>query len=179
MFRFTIRDLLCLMTVVAMAIFPTVRCIGQVTSERLQARNSESVQSGGTGGFRAVMERERRALMSLDRKVPLFNVKNGSLSRAVTGLRWIGVDVCFEAVDAAPQWYVDSDSVGAFSTDRLFAISLKDVSVREILDAICKDDPRYHWKEAADGKLVVLEPRERSRLQFKVGPVKGKGHPLQ
>jgi hypothetical protein len=45
--------------------------------------------------------------------------------------------------------------------DQFINLSLKDATVKEILDALCKADPRYTW--SLDGSTVNVYPRETAQ----------------
>jgi hypothetical protein len=121
---------------------------------------------------------EARQRRSLDRKVSVFVATNAPLYYVVSGLRDLGIQVCHEVVPADQAWYMDGDGVPAFPADTLISIALKDASIRSILDRICAADPRYRWFEDKENGLVVLSPKENSRLDFLVGPIKDAGNPV-
>ncbi len=119
--------------------------------------------------------RQRR---SLDRKISVFVATNAPLYYVVSSLRDLGIQVCYEVVPVEQAWYMDNDGVPAFPADTLISIAAKESTVRSILDRICAADPRYKWVEDQENELVVLAPKENSRLDFLVGPVKDAGNPV-
>jgi hypothetical protein len=122
---------------------------------------------------------EHKTRNSLDRRIGQFRVKSGALHHAISGLHCLGVDVCYEQVLEKREWYVDKDGTAVFATDHLFAIDLKDASLQEVMDQICKQDARYAWTHVAKYGLIVLAPRNNSQLQFRLGAVKDKGNPTE
>jgi hypothetical protein len=60
---------------------------------------------------------------------------------------------------------------------RVFLISRRDISVRGLLDAITSQDSDYVWKNLGSdhAPLVVLQPRDRSVLDWSVPAICGKG----
>lgn len=154
-------------------------CNAQSQDHRPRADATVEASVRRLHGDCAPLAEDRHSLMSLDRKIAIFSVRNGGLSSAISGLRRVGIDVCFEAVITDYRWFIDADNVATIYSDRQLSLDMKDATVRDILTRLCESDQRYEWRPAADGRLVVLAPRDKSRLQFMIGPVKAKGHPLR
>ena len=125
------------------------------------------------------LDDEERQRSSLDRKVSMFVVTNAPLYHVVDGLRALGVPLCVETIPAEQDWYIDGDGVPAFAADKLISMAVEEATVRSILDRICAADPRYQWRDETEHGLVVLEPKEHSRLGFFVGAVKDSGNPVE
>lgn len=131
---------------------------------------------------RAVQDRlkaDRIRRNSLERRVARFVASRAPLSHVVFCLNRLGVNVCYERVAGPVDRYVDADGVSAFVTDKPISLTLDDVTVREILDEICKADSRYTWKGDERRGLYILHPRRDSRLTVTVGPVKESGNPYE
>jgi hypothetical protein len=95
----------------------------------------------------------------LDLRVPFFEVKNVAMEEALVELklRWM-IQVCLEKV---PKESEDEKEVTV-------SIKLENATIREILDALVKADPRYYW-EVYDSHL------NKSAKLINVLPVGAKG----
>jgi hypothetical protein len=71
----------------------------------------------------------------LDLRVPEFEVTRATMEDALEKLNAWGIRVCLEKVP-----------LEADEEDVRFSVSLRDASVREILDALVKADKRYTWR---------------------------------
>jgi len=116
--------------------------------------------------------------VTVDTRVQCFVVRNAPMRKVVYCLKAIGIQIGWEAVYGEPHYYVDEDGTTAYSANRLISIDLgRDPTVRDILDGICEADPKYVWSCDDKGQLVNLVPKNRSRLDFLIGPVTDKGNP--
>ena len=131
------------------------------------------------GEVKARLASEAATRNRLDRQINRFQVKNGPMYYVVRSLRQLGINVCHEAVDADVEWYLDSEDVAAFAADGVFTIDFQGGSVRQLMDRICEVDPRYKWTHYTKGGLIVLAPKDRSRLDVLVGPAKDEGNPVE
>ena len=73
----------------------------------------------------------------VDLRVPSFEARNVTMQEALTQLRRWNIPVCLEKV---PKEITDEKEV-------TISIKLENASVREILDALVKADPRYLWEK--------------------------------
>ncbi|MCI0358330.1 MAG: hypothetical protein L0211_07600 [Planctomycetaceae bacterium] len=126
---------------------------------------------------RVAAERIRRN--SLDRRVDRVVVSQAPVSLVVFSLNRLGIHVCHEHAAGATDSYIDAKGVSAFATDNAISLDLTGASVRQILDEVCKADGRYTWQHDARLKLCILKPRNGSRLNFHVRPVKDRGNPQE
>ena len=133
-----------------------------------------------TTAARLVREAEEaKARNSIDRTIDSFIVEQCPLYYAIYGIRQLGINLCHETIAGQMNAYVDPDGVSVFASDRPISIHLKDATIREILDRVCEADPRYAWTHDERRGLVVLAPKEQSRLQVLVGPLKDSGNPTE
>jgi hypothetical protein len=113
----------------------------------------------------------------LDHEVAFFEVTNGSLMHGLSELsRNAGVPLHLGIEQALRERLADA----ADRNVRIFSVRLERKTVRDILDALCKFDPRYQW--STDGQTIDVYPVSRARdasdlLNFRIGQIKLAGIP--
>jgi len=97
----------------------------------------------------------------LDLRVPLFEVENATMEKALTELkfRW-RIQVCLEKV---PKESEDEK-------EATISVKLENATVREVLEALVKADPRYYWE-------VYESYLDKSASLINILPVDAKADP--
>ncbi|RMD57542.1 hypothetical protein D6833_13810 [Candidatus Parcubacteria bacterium] len=94
----------------------------------------------------------------LDLVIPRFEVHEATLERAIRELHQWGVPICFER--------------GPVNEPTTFSLSLRDVSVRDVLNALISADKRYIWE--VHRSMTLPSPTLEI---INVLPANGKGDP--